>query len=99
MGSFQNLESLLVQITNILTKYFTYAEIGDDRWRAVSLKLQIFILCYGQRKHVLKYSINITRLFATKNPHFCRKRHFRPFLNEQFLAANFPFAASNCRLV
>jgi hypothetical protein len=49
-------------------------KFDDDRWRTVSLKNQIFILCPGQQTPVLQISSNIpsilsscSRLFAIKN--------------------------------
>jgi hypothetical protein len=54
-------------------------KFDDDRWRTVSLKNQIFILCPGQQTHLLQISSNIpailsscSRLFATENTHFAR---------------------------
>jgi hypothetical protein len=33
--------------------------MNEGRWRTVSLKNQIFILCSGQQRHVLQISSNI----------------------------------------
>jgi hypothetical protein len=78
-------------INKILAKYLTL-KFDDDRWRTVSLKNQIFILCPGQQTLVLQISSNIpsilsscSRLFAIKNTHFARNIIFGHVAKSVFL--------------
>jgi hypothetical protein len=69
----------LRQKTSNFSKIPHILKIDDDRWRTVSLKNQIFILCPEQQTHLLQISNNIpsilsscSRLFAIKNTNFAR---------------------------